>query len=378
MTVTIERPTASSTPMRSRKRLGYVLSAAAAVAVLIGIAVVVNQDDGSKNIVPVTPSTTVTTSPSAASTVPATVPVTAPPISVPTPEAIAAPTALVASTALVDDRIFQIKFDGLNLWATGEASTDLLRIDPATGQVAEAFILPSPTTTDWLQANAGLLYVTTDAGVVIVNGETKQISEPRAGGPGGIFGIAFTDEAAWLIRSTDSGSDSRTNTLERWDFNLNTMTTSVEIGSFPTGGIVGSGTDFFLATEGQGLLRFDDSGTLVATTADVGYSFVLGVAAGSVWVPDYDTGELIRIDLATNEIVARTRVAGINAHSVFATDTSVWVTTYAAGNIQVIDPATNEMTAQIHATPQPLSVALVGGAVWIAGGGQLNSFIAAV
>ncbi len=374
MTVRLERPTASSTPMRSRKRLGYVLGAAAAVAALIGIAVVVNRDDGSKNVVPATPSTT--TTPITASTVPATVPVTAPPISVPTPAAVAAPAALVANTTLADDRVFQIKFDGLNLWATGEASTDLLRIDPATGQVAEALILPSPTTTDWLQAHAGLLYVTTDAGVVIVNGETKQISEPKAGGPGGIFGIAFTDDAAWLIRSTLNGSTG-TNTLERWDFNLTSMTTSVDIGAFHTGGIVGSGTSFFLATEGQGLLRFDDSGTLVATIPDVGYSFVLGVAAGSVWVPDYDTGEVIRIDLATNEIVARTRVAGINAHSVFATDTSVWVTTYSAGNIQVIDPATNEMTAQIHATPQPLSVALVGGAVWIAGGGQLNSFVAA-
>ena len=134
----------------------------------------------------------------------------------------------------------------------------------------------------------------------------------------------------------------------------------------------------FLATADRGCSGSTTAAHLTATIEDVGYSFVLGVAAGSVWVPDYDSGEVIRIDLATNEIVARTRVAGIGAaqHPLRPTR-PVWVTTFAATNINVIDPATNTLTVKTTPHRGRCRSALIDDAVWISGGGELNSFVAA-
>ena len=70
-------------------------------------------------------------------------------------------------------------------------------------------------------------------------------------------------------------------------------------------------------------------------------------------------------------------MADSRAHSVSITDTSVWVTTWEANNLNVIDPATNTKTAEIHALSGPMSVTVAGGAAWVAGTGQLNSFIPA-
>ena len=377
MVLTTERTEASAWRWDPSRRVGSLLAVAAAIGALVVTGFIVTRNDAEPTSPPTTP-VPQTTVPPPQSTATTLAPVsTLPVLDVPTPTPIAAPSALTKGVTLADPRIFQVKFDGFNLWAGVADSKELLRIDPATGTVVETFTLPSTATQDWLVANQGRLYVMTYDGIVIVNGETKEISAPLAKGDGFAMSVAFTKDSAWVLRvPSDDAVGTRTNTIEQWDLGLTVMQQSVDIGGdFHPGGIVGIDNSFFISTDDRGLLHYDDTGTLTATIADVGYSFDIGASAGSVWVPDYDSGELIRIDPATDEIVARIFVAGINAHSVFATDTSVWVTTFAAGNINVIDPATNLLTAQINAGQGPMSVAVVDGAVWVAGEGRLGSFL---
>ena len=380
--LTTERPEASPAKRGHNRRVGALLASAAAIAALAVTGVLVTRNDSDPSSPPSTPVPQTTVPPPQTSAGPATTASPATPLpvlDVPTPAPIAAPSALNKGVTLADPRILQVKFDGFNLWAAGADSNELLRIDPATGTVAETFTLPSTATQDWMEANQGRLYVMTYDGIVIVNGETKEISGPMAKGEGFAVSVAFTKDSAWVLRVPVADAvGTRTNKIEQWDLGLTVMQRSVDIGGdFHPGGMVGIDDSFFISTDDRGLLHYDDTGTLIATIADVGYSFDIGASAGSVWVPDYDSGELIRIDPSTDQILARIVVAGINAHSVFATDTSIWVTTFSAGNINVIDPATNLLTAQIGADQGPMSVAVVDGAVWVAGEGHLGSFLPA-
>ena len=150
--------------------------------------------------------------------------------------------------------------------------------------------MPAAATQDWMETNNGKLYVPTRTGVVIVDGATKTMTEPR--GNNNVVAMAFVNDAAWLLIG-DGGL-----TLEKWDLQLTNKQLDVPLEPFEPGGMVGVGDSFYLATADRGLLHFDNDGKQVNAIADVGYSFDPGFGAGSIWVPDYDTGEVIRIDPA--------------------------------------------------------------------------------
>lgn len=377
MTIIDRPPQDMRQPTPPRRRVGLlVASVAAAAALVVTGLVIANRDDAPATPTP-TP-TTIGTIPTTAT--PTTVTATTvaavndavPPLPVPTAEAIAPPSALAAATTLEKSSILQIKFDGFNLWATGTDNSALNRIDTTTGLVAETLTLPALASTNWLETDNGYLYVITNKGVVIVNGQTKAMTGLKAFSDAGeVSSIGFTTGAAWIFRSGADG-----NQLERWDKALNTMQLSVALDAGPPAGMAGVGDQLYLGTEKQGLLHFDVDGNLVNTIADVGYTFDMMAApsGNALWVADYDTGEVIRIDPTTDQIVARVRLSGTNAHSVWVTDTSVWATTWAATNVSVIDPATNKMTASIHAGQGPMTLSLANGKIWVAGDGWLNSF----
>ena len=375
MTITENPPhvTRPSTP--PRRRAGLIVAAAAAAAALVVTGLIVaNRDDQEKP--PTAPPTTTPnlTTPSTTPTATTVAPTidAVPPLPVPTAAAVAPPGALAAATALEKFSILQIKFDGFNLWATGTDNAALNRIDTTTGLVAETLTLPALASTNWLETDNGYLYVITNKGVVIVNGQTKSMTGLKAFTDAGeVSSIGFTTDAAWIFRL---GSDG--NHLERWDKALNTMELSVALNAGPPAGMAGVGDQLYLGSEKEGLRHFDVDGNLVNTIADVGYTFdmMASPSGDALWVADYDSGEVIRIDPASDEIVARIRLSGANAHSVWVTDTSVWVTTWSATNVSVIDPATNTMTASIHAGPGPMTLSLADGKIWVAGDGWLNSF----
>jgi YVTN family beta-propeller protein len=142
--------------------------------------------------------------------------------------------------------------------------------------------------------------------------------------------------------------------------------------------MIGVGSDIYLATDTQGLLHYDSKGTLVRAIPKVGYSFNMGFAAGSIWVPDYDSGELLRVDPKHNTVTTRIRVDFQKSHSVAATDTAVWVTNYFDNSLFEVDPSTNAIVAKTPANGGPMSVAAAGGNVVVAGDGWLLSFAPAV
>ena len=378
MTITENRPDGTQAKIPPGRRVGLIAASVAAAAALVvtGLVVANRDDEPRPPTTPSTPSTVASTTPATTTPTPSTnAPVidSVPALPVPTAEAVPAPTALAAATTLADDTILQVKFDGFNLWTVGRDMTTLNRIDTTTGEVAETLTLPAPASPDWVETNNGYLYVLTEEGVVIVNGQTKAMTGLKASSDAGqAVSMGFTTDAAWIFRLASDGSSQ----LERWDLALTSLQLSVPLDLNVPAGMAGVGDQIYVGSEKRGLLHFDVDGNLVNEIADVGYTFdMMATPSGAaLWVADYDSGEVIRIDPTTDEIVARVRLSGIAAHSVWATDTSVWATTWSATRVSVIDPATNTMTADILAGGSPMTLSFADGRIWVAGEGWLHSF----
>jgi hypothetical protein len=100
-------------------------------------------------------------------------------------------------------------------------------------------------------------------------------------------------------------------------------------------------------------------------------SLGLGVAvgAGSAWVgvvfdPDTEqgTGELLRVDLTTDDVVARIPVTEPSG-AIAATDDAIWVASHAL--LERIDPATNAVVAEVHVPARQVSAVTADGTdVW--------------
>lgn len=116
------------------------------------------------------------------------------------------------------------------------------------------------------------------------------------------------------------------------------------------------------------ILRIDPATNEVIATIPTGPSDFnntsLAIGAGSLWIEDGgDAGTVERIDPATNTIVATTAVLGLDQSSLAADDTGVWALFVRSSLLVRIDPLTLETrTLEIAA---PAGVTIGGGSVWV-------------
>jgi YVTN family beta-propeller protein len=162
--------------------------------------------------------------------------------------------------------------------------------------------------------------------------------------------------------------------LEKWDQQLESMELSVDLGVQNPAAMVGVGDSLYLASD-DGLQHYGPDGTLLATIPDIFFSQDMMVSSdGDLWVADDRSGDVVRIETATDRVLARIKVGGRWAHSVWVTDESVWVTTKSEDTLSVIDPATNKVTATKLTQDEPRTLTLFDGRIWVAGRGWLQSF----
>jgi streptogramin lyase len=69
----------------------------------------------------------------------------------------------------------------------------------------------------------------------------------------------------------------------------------------------------------------------------------IATGAGSVWLVTSKTGELVRIDPATNQIAAKIQIPPGSFNPVFAGD-SIWVSSTEGNALVRVNPATNTVT----------------------------------
>jgi virginiamycin B lyase len=84
---------------------------------------------------------------------------------------------------------------------------------------------------------------------------------------------------------------------------------------------------------------------------------------GSIWLACRESGGVVRVDPATNELVAFIRTAQ-GAHHLAIDEESVWVTNYDSNTVSRIDPATNRVVATIPEVGEGVGITVGDGAVW--------------
>jgi virginiamycin B lyase len=91
----------------------------------------------------------------------------------------------------------------------------------------------------------------------------------------------------------------------------------------------------------------------------------LAAAQDAVWVLTPADNRVVRIDPATNEVVA-TITVGRASSGLAVGAGAVWVSRRSDGTVVRIDPATNRVAATIPVGPAPGAMTVAGGVVWVA------------
>jgi len=114
--------------------------------------------------------------------------------------------------------------------------------------------------------------------------------------------------------------------------------------------------------------KLDPKTNQVLATIEVGKEPGAGLALGfgSLWVPCCGDPCLARLDLATDQVVARIPLTIAHSEGGIATGAeSVWVLTDRKGELARIDPANNTVVARIAVDPGSYACAFGDGALWI-------------
>jgi virginiamycin B lyase len=109
---------------------------------------------------------------------------------------------------------------------------------------------------------------------------------------------------------------------------------------------------------------------VVATIAvDAGPTQVT-VAGGAVWVGGWDSGRLVRVDPATNRVVARIPVGRPQQSpiAIAATPQAVWVVDFGDARVLRVDLASNRVVARIPVRGGAGGIAAGAGGVWVTSG----------
>ena len=102
-----------------------------------------------------------------------------------------------------------------------------------------------------------------------------------------------------------------------------------------------------------------------------GRPFSLAEAAGSLWIANFLSGTVERLDPATNRVTARIQVGG-EPYGLAVGGGSVWVGNNGSDSVTRIDTATNQVVARVAVGDRPIGIGYddSDGSVWVANFGD--------
>jgi YVTN family beta-propeller protein len=113
------------------------------------------------------------------------------------------------------------------------------------------------------------------------------------------------------------------------------------------------------------LVRLDPRTGAVNVRVDVGdQPCGLAYGAGSVWVENFGSDDVTRVDAATGAVQATIKVGDAPYDVTFGLG-AAWVSDHGANTVSRIDPATNRVT-KIHVVGTPAGLVVVANALWVA------------
>jgi streptogramin lyase len=116
--------------------------------------------------------------------------------------------------------------------------------------------------------------------------------------------------------------------------------------------------------------RVDPVERRVIKTTTVGiHPAAIAFSQGSVWVGDFGTAAVYRIDPVSSSITATIRLDSNVGGLARAGDGSVWVSEYGSGAVDRIDPSTNTVTQRTKVGGNAEAIAFGAGKAWVTNNG---------
>jgi len=178
----------------------------------------------------------------------------------------------------------------------------------------------------------------------------------RIGIGSGSCGLAYGAGSLWI-------EDTNSSTVSRVSASTGKRTRAIPVGIIPYDATFASGAAWVTAHGANDLERIDPTRNRVVKRWKLTQANGVVGAFASLWATGTDG--VIRVDPATNSLVATIPVAGGGAVWTAASDDAVWVTT--ATGLARIDPKSNRISATISIPGAPAlgDPAVVAGRVWV-------------
>jgi DNA-binding SARP family transcriptional activator/DNA-binding beta-propeller fold protein YncE len=254
------------------------------------------------------------------------------------------------------------------IWVANTADRTVSRIDLATrearvvGGAPVAHQLASGLSGDvWLSSfEEPVVTLIARGGRAL--GEGAVVAAPfRVGLPGSAEGLATGGGYLWVTSPSDSGGR---DTVSRIDLRSRRLVASTEVGPLPLFAAFGYGSAWVSNYHGSSVSVVRPGSAAVETVA-VGRG-PLGIAAGQggVWVVSYWDRTLTRIDPETRQVVGRVRL-GAGPLGVAAGAGAVWVTNRDDRTVVRVDPGTDRVVRTIRLRASPYGIRVAHGRVWV-------------
>ena len=237
----------------------------------------------------------------------------------------------------------------------------MLRVDPATGAVADR--IPVPGQPGSITSGTGAISVAST-----LNGTLYRI-DPRADsvaqtvrlGQQHSSAVVYHGGALWVADTTD-------NAIIELDPTTGTARRTFSLDFRPTALAVGRGAIWVADHDGGTVTELDRSSGEAVATIHVGEGpSALELVEGALWVVNSDDSTVSRIDPETTRVVA-TIAVGSGPSALAGGRGSIWVANQYAGTVSRIDPKRNVVDTTIDVDGQPAALAVTKTSVWIGSG----------
>ena len=220
------------------------------------------------------------------------------------------------------------------VWATKAASSNVNKVDAATGKVLGSISLADAC---GVAADDADVWVVSPGLGKVVRFDPKTLEE-RASielEPMTFF-VAIGPTAVWVVGEAHGG------TAYRIDPSTNEVGASIAVplGGYATGIAVGHGAVWVPARDNKVVHRIDPATNAVTTTIEMP-SLIggLGVGPDAIWTSGFGDGKVYRIDPATNQITASVSTGQGQLGPPLVAFGSVWVAALDRNLVVRIDPA---------------------------------------
>jgi virginiamycin B lyase len=172
--------------------------------------------------------------------------------------------------------------------------------------------------------------------------------------------MALTDDAVWIAVSSKDR-------VLRLDAATNQIGATVTVGEPCSGLVIDFGSLWIPSCKDHKIVRVDAKTGVAQAFIDAGPADSEGgicSGAGSVWMVASKQGDLLRIDPASNRVVAHIQLPAGSFNPAFANN-SIWVTSNSSGTLVRVNPKANAVTSETPVGPSPRFLTVGAGSVWV-------------